>query len=46
MVKPEILGGTQIPHGVGGELRYHPFLFGFFLVGYESHIRAWNMAQG
>ena len=23
-VKPERLGGTQIPHGVGRELRWHP----------------------
>ena len=45
-VKPERLGGTQIPHGVGGELWWHPCLLVFSGVFYESHIHAWNMARG
>ena len=45
-VKPERLGCTQIPHGVGEELWYHACLFDSFSFGYESHIHAWNMAQG
>ena len=45
-VNPKRLGGTQIPHDVGEELRQHPCLFGSFLVGYEFHIHAWNMAWG
>lgn len=30
-VKPKRLGGTQIPHGVGGRICWHPCLFGSFL---------------
>ena len=26
-VKPERLGDSKIPHGVGGEIRWHPCLF-------------------
>ena len=46
MVNPKRLGGTQIPHSVGRELRWHPHWFGVFDVFYESHIHAWNMAWG
>jgi len=30
-VKPERLGGTQIPYSVGGELWCHPHLLVFFM---------------
>jgi len=47
MVKLKRLGGTQIPHDIGEELRWHPWLLVlFFGVLYESYIHAWNMAQG
>jgi len=35
-VKHDRLGGTQIPHGVGGELWWNPCLFDVFGVFYES----------
>ena len=36
MVNPERLGGTQIPHCVGGEIQWYPCFFGVFCVFYES----------
>jgi len=27
VVNPERLGDRKIPHGVGGEMQWHPFLF-------------------
>lgn len=32
-VKPEILGDMKIPHGVGGEIWWHPCLFGLVIGG-------------
>ena len=37
MLKHERLGGTQIPHSVGGELWWHPHWLVFFMCSMSPH---------